>query len=197
MLFLISAFAYSDTHFYLFGKGNFIGSAGSESDYVVGENEFPIVSSHQNYGAGFGLTVGKQAFFGIEGHYNLSGKVTLTDPSDNDTVEVDTYKYISGFLTIGFNVVSKRVMRLYINGGGGVIRYLDADETRSYVSQLGAETDLEPVDKKTPLSGFGGVGLEIYFSQSGGIFLNGRYLFVDVEDAPPIFTVVAGFVFRF
>lgn len=196
-LFSLSALAYSDTYFYLFSKGNFIASVGDEFDYELGENEFPLVSSHQNYGAGFGITFGKEAFFGIEGHYNLSGKVTLTDPSDNDTVEVDTYKYVSGFLTIGFNIVRSRSMRLYINGGGGISYYLDAKETKSYVSRLGIETEVEPPDKKYPLAGFGGVGLEIYISQSSGILFSGRYLFVDVEDPPAVFIGMIGFVYKF
>lgn len=194
---LISTLAYSDTHFYVFGRGNFFGSSGSASDYEEGENDFPIASSHKNYGAGFGLTFGKRAFIGIEGHYNLSGKVTLTDPSDDDTVEIDTYKYVSGFITVGFNIVNSRSMRLYINGGGGICRYFEANEIKSYVSRLGFETLIEPPEKKTPMAGFGGVGLEFYLSKSGGILLSGRYLYIGLDEPQTIYVAQAGFVFRF
>jgi len=192
-----STSAFSESHFYIFGKGNFINPSGSEADYVEGENDFPIVASRQNYGAGFGLTFGRGIFIGIEGHYTLSGKATLTDPSDDDTVKINTYGYISGFITVGFNIIRSRFMRLYINGGGGICYYLDAKETKTYFSQLGYETLIEPPDKQYPFAAFGGVGLEFYISQSSGILLNGRYLYIDHEESQPVYIGMVGFVFRF
>jgi len=195
-LVLLSTLAYGDSHFYVFGKGNFIGSSGSSDDYVEGENEFPIVSAYKNYGVGFGLTFGKVVFAGIEGHYNLSGKVTLTDPSDDDTVEVNTYKYASGIFTLGVNIVRNQTVRLYINGGGGVRYNLDA-ETQAYTSELGYEVEIEPSEKKYLLEAFGGVGLELYLSQTTGLFFNGRYSYVDFEDPQMAIVVLAGLVYRF
>ena len=74
-LILLSALAYGDSHFYVFGKGNFIGSSGSADDYLEGENEFPLVASYKNFGAGLGLTFGRVVFAGFEGHYNFSGVI--------------------------------------------------------------------------------------------------------------------------
>lgn len=195
-LVLLSTLAYGDSVFYVFGKGNFIGSSGSSDDYVEGENEFPIVSAYKNYGVGFGLTFGKVVFAGIEGYYNLSGKVTLTDPSDDDTVEVNTYKYASGIFTLGVNIVRNQTVRLYINGGGGVRYNLDA-ETQAYTSELGYEVEIEPSEKKYLLEAFGGVGLELYLSQTTGLFFNGRYSYVDFEDPQMAIVVLAGLVYRF
>lgn len=195
-LVLLSTLAYGDSHFYVFGKGNFIGSSGSSDDYLEGENEFPLVSPYQNYGAGFGLTFGKVVFAGIEGHYNLSGKATLTDPTDDDTLEINTYKYASGIFTLGMNLVRNQTVRLYINGGGGVRYNLDA-ETQNYTSDLGFEVIIEPPEKKFFLEAFGGAGLELYLSQSTGLFFSGRYSYVDTDDPQMAIVVLTGLVYRF
>jgi hypothetical protein len=193
---LVSTQAYSDSQFFVFGKGNFFAASGTDSDYEVGVNEFPVASAYQNYGAGFGLTFGKIIFAGIEGHYNLSGKVTLTDTSDDDTVEVNTYKYASGIFTLGVNVVRSRSIRLYINGGGGVRYNLDS-ESQTYFSEYGYETMIDPPEKKYLLEAFGGVGIELYLSQSSGLLFSGRYSYVDLDDPQTSFIVLVGIVYRF
>lgn len=195
-LIFITSSAWSEVRFYLFGKANFVASSGSESDYKPGENDFPLTSSHKNYGAGFGLTIGSTLFIGVEGHYNLNGKAILTDPSDNDTVEVDTEKYISGFLTLGLNIVKSRSFRLYISGGGGSCRYSEG-ETKTYVSELGYETEIYPPEEKSCLAGFGGAGLELYINRSSGLTLAGRYLYLNLEKSQTVLMAMAGFIWKF
>lgn len=189
-----SALAYADSQFSVFGKFNAV--PGYQGTYEEGVNDFPIVSDYQNYGLGLGLTFGKTIFAGIEGHFNFNGKATLTDPSDDDTVQVDTYKYASGFFTLGVNIWRSRTVRLYINGGGGIRYNLDA-EIKTYTSELGFETEIDPPEKKYLMEAFGGVGVEIYFSQSSGVLLNGRYSYVDFESPQTSFVVLAGIVYRF
>ncbi len=197
-LVLMSTFAFSEVHFYVFGKGNFSGSTGSEEDYEEGVNDFPIASSYQTFGIGFGLTSGKTAFIGFEGHYNMSGKVTLTDPSDNDTVDIDTYKYASGFVTIGFNIVRSRATRFYISGGGGIHLIVEKLEAKMYVSDLGYETAIEPAGRRSHAAGFGGAGLELYISKTMGVFVGGRYLFYSLEgETRSALTALVGIVTRF
>ncbi len=195
-LVIVSTLAYSDSRFCVFGKANFFRSSGTLADYMVGVNEFPLVSSYQNFGLGLGLTFGKTLFAGIEGHYNFSGKVTLTDPVDPDTVEVNTYKYASGIFTLGVNFVRSQSVRLYINGGTGVRYSLDS-ETRSYISEQGFDVEIDPPEKKLLLEAFGGLGLEIYFSRSSGVLLSGRYSYVKAEDPQFSFIILAGVVHRF
>lgn len=195
-LVLLSTLAYGDSYFYVFGRGNFIGASGSVDDYVEGENEFPIASAYKNYGAGFGLTFGKVVFAGIELHYNLSGKATLTDPSDDDTLEINTYKYASGIFTLGVNIVRNQTVRLFINGGGGVRYNLDA-ESQTYTSELGFAVEIEPPEKKFLFEAFGGAGLELYISQSTGLFFNGRYSYVNFDDSQMAIVVLTGLVYRF
>lgn len=194
---LMASSAFSDSRFSVFGKVNFIAATGLESDYEVGVNEFPFVSAYQNLGIGFGLTFGETFFAGIEGHYNFSGKVTLTGPPiDPDTVEVDTYKYASGLFIAGFNLVNNQRVRLYLNGGAGV-RYNLENEIKSYVSENGYLTEVDPPDKRFILEGFGGAGLEVYLSRNSGILLSGRYVYVALEEPQKAMVVIAGAVYRF
>ena len=103
-LLLASGFVFSDTNAYLLVKGNFFSSSGSEEDYDQAENDFPLVSSHQSVGFGVGfLNDSGRVLFGFEAQYNAKSTATLTDPSDNDTVEIETYPYNVGILLIGFN----------------------------------------------------------------------------------------------
>ncbi|MCP2604630.1 hypothetical protein NLC29_00545 [Candidatus Aminicenantes bacterium AH-873-B07] len=191
--------AFAETNFYLFGKGNFVNSAGTEADYKEGENDFPIMSAHQTYGGGFGLSFSPKGIFliGIEAHYNLNGKATLTDPSDNDTVEIDTYKNVSGFLTLGFNLVKSKLLSFFINGGGGIYYSLDATE-RIYTSRLGFETIIEPPEKRYHFAGFGGAGIILSFSESVGLLLCGRYTYIAIKEQPEtMIEALAGLVFSF
>ena len=190
----VSALAYGDSQFSVFGKFNAV--PGYEGTYEAGVNDFPIVSEYQNYGMGLGLTFGKTIFAGIEGHYNFNGKAILTDPSDDDTVQVDTYRYASGFFTLGVNLMRSRTVRLYINGGGGIRYNLDA-EIKTYTSELGFETLIDPPEKKFLTEAFGGVGVEIYFSPKSGVVLNGRYSYVNFESPQTSVVVLAGIVYRF
>ena len=188
----------SEALFYIFGKGNFVNSAGSESDYKNGENDFSIMSAHQTLGFGLGLIYSQKTFFiGLEAHYNLNGKATLTDPSDNDTVEIDTYKYIAGYFTLGVNLMRNNLLTLYINGGGGFVHPLDA-ETKIYISKYDIESKIEPPEKKYHLSGFTGVGAVLSFTKHIGLFVNGRYLYIAVKEQPQtIIEAIGGIAFRF
>ena len=187
------------TELILFGKGNFVRSAGSKSDYIEGKNDFPIMSAHQTYGFGFGLTsyTNEIFFMGIEVHYNLKGKAVLTDPSDNDTVEIDTYKNLSGFLTLGFNLIRSDFLRFFMVGGGGVYYPLNATR-KTYISKLGYETIIEPFENKYHLSGFGGIGITLSFSESIGFILCGRYTYIAIKEQPEtMIEAITGLFFRF
>ncbi len=196
LLFFSTSLVYADTSLYLFGKGNFVMASGSEDDYRPGENDFPMASSFNNFGFGLGVIFeSKKIFYGLEVHYTLSGKTTLTDPSDDDKVNVDTYDHISGLLAIGFNLVHKPNLRLFINGGGGVSLVLD-DEMKTYTSQLGYETQIEP-PRKYPLTAFGGMGAVINFSPSLGLWFNGRYQYLALEVPESAVVVLIGLMISF
>lgn len=193
----LAGLAFSETDLYLFGRCNFVRTTGSASDYQEGVNDFPIASSHQNYGLGLGLVLDYGGgFIGLEAHYNLSSKTTLTDPSDDDTVEIDTYKNYSGYLVFGLNLVRSRSADFFLNSGIGVVYSPDA-ETKTYTSHLGYETEIEPPEKKYPFSGFGGIGLRLKLSSSTAVLFSGRYLYIALEEPQTMYVVIAGFVFSF
>jgi len=187
------------TELVLFGKKNFIKSAGSKADYIEGKNDFPIMAAHQTYGFGIGLIShpSRIFFMGIEVHYNLSGKAVLTDPSDNDTVEIDTYKNVSSFLILGFNLIKSNFFNFFINGGGGFYYPLDANR-KTYISRKGYETIIEPFEKKYHLSEFGGIGVTFSFSKSMGLILYGRYTYIAIKEQPEtMIEAITGLFFYF
>lgn len=194
---LASTYVFSDTNLYLFGKGNFKFSAGSEDDYIEGENDFPMSSNFKTLGFGFGLTGGSRiVFFGLEAQYNLSGTTTLTDPSDDDTVDIDTYTYATALLQIGFNIFQNSNLRFYINGGGGVSFAIGA-ETKNYITRLGYDAEIDVPDKKYPITAFGGAGLVLKFSSSMGVLFSGRFQYMALDEPLMSVIVLAGLNFDF
>ena len=194
LIFLIlnSGSAFGESRLYFFGMGNFIREAGGESDYEAGTNDFPISSSHQTFGFGAGFSKDFGHFFlGPEISYNLNGTTTLTDPSDNDSVNINTYKFASLFFNLGFNLVNSDLLRLYINGGGGVSYTLNTD-SRTYISQMGYETQISPPDRKFPLSIFGGTGLDFKISPNLNIIMSGRYQYIGFKQPQTMIIVLAG-----
>lgn len=194
LIFLIlnSDSAFGDSRLYLFGIGNFMREAGGESDYEAGTNDFPISSSHQTFGFGAGFSKDFGHFFlGPQISYNLNGTTTLTDPSDNDSVNINTYRFASLFFTLGFNLVNSDLLRLYINGGGGVSYTLNTD-SKTYTSQMGYETQISPPDRKFPLSVFGGTGLDFKISPNLSIIMSGRYQYIGFKQPQTMIIVLAG-----
>jgi hypothetical protein len=181
LLMCLTSFAFSKSSLFLFGLGNFFQDV--EGTYEEGVNDFANTSSYQVYGFGLGIMSSseKTVYTGVEVHYNLQGKVTLTDPSDDDTVEIDTYKNITGLLVLGINIVKSSVIRVFVNGGGGG-KYMLSAEEQTFTSSLGYETIIEVPEKKFSLMAFGGGGVIFMFSESIGAFASGRYIHVFKSD---------------
>ena len=190
---LLASFSYGDVHLYLFGKGNFFFS--QESEYIPGRRDFSITQSHQSYGLGTGIMFRKgRVFFGIEAGYTMKGKAELKDPSDDDTVKIDTYPNVSALVQVGFHIINKPSWRLFISGGGGVHFSLDT-KSKIYTSALGYETEIFPQDKKIPGTAFGGIGLEVKISPSMWIFMNGRYQYIALDEPQNAVTTLIGVSF--
>lgn len=194
ILFLIfSANSNANGDLLIFGAINFINSSGSASDYKEGENDFPITNSHQNacFGSGISFPLTKNLFFGLEANYNIGGKATLQDPSDNDTVEINTSKNANLFLTLRLNISGQSSFNLFLNGGAG-LNYILEKETKIYTSKFGYETQILPPETKTNFTGFGGIGILYKMSNSIGLLVNARYLYISLEDNPQNGFVVLG-----
>ncbi len=199
LLAFVSANSFAKGDILIFGTMNFINSSGSASDYKEGENDFPIKNSHQTNGFGLGISfpIIKNLSIGFEGHYNLRSKATLQDPSDNDTVEIDTYKNSSLFLTLGLSFLNTKNISIFLNGGGG-INFLMENDTKFYTSKLGYETQILPPKGRTNLTGFGGVGIMVKMNSKIGILANARYIYISYEDNPENgFQIMGGLNIRF
>lgn len=198
LLFSFSATClFSSIKIYLLGKMNLVRAAGSESDYEVGVNEFPLAAAHTTYGFGAGVSSDYGAmFFGFETHFNFGGTATLTDPSDNDTVDIDTYKYISGLFIVGLNIVHTSQLRLFIQGGGGVNYTLNA-QSKLYTSRENYETQIDPPDNRFPISALGGAGIELDFSDRVGLMFISRYEYLALDQPQSKISVLMGLIFSF
>ena len=190
----LTTWGLSSTNIYVFGKGKF--NMATEGEYVEGTNDFSNTDAFSTFGAGAGLTSSGSSFFGLEVHYNMPGTTTLTDPKDSDTVKIDTYQSVAGFVTIGFCFVNSQTLRFYAQlGGGGV--YALGVETKTYTSSMGFETLIEPPENEFAIAGFGGLGVQVFFSSNIGITGSVRYQYTSYEDAMSSIVALGGVVFSF
>jgi len=190
-------FSFGQTKLYFAVKGNFVMAAGTESDYEEGVNDFPLSSAYTTPGFSGGITYSKGAvFFGLETHLNLSGKVTLTDSSDSDTVKIDTYKSLSAFLILGYDLINTSSLRFFLKAGGGLNYALDA-ESRIYTSAQSFETEIDPPEKDFPLSFLGGAGFELKLSPGLGLLLGGHYQYTAFDQPRSQITLMGGLIFTF
>lgn len=189
--------AAADVRLRLFGQLNFMAGSGSDDGYLEGENEFPIVDPHRTQGFGLALTAGSGLlFYGAEIQLNLAGSAILNDPSDGDTVEVDTSRHAAALLIIGVNMVRTPGLRIFLEGGGGFAMTLDKD-MRTYTSTYGFETEIAPPDREFPLVFFAGGGVEVPFSQRLALFLGGRYRTMNFHDPQSAILMRAGLSLSF
>lgn len=180
----------------LFGGMNHVFEYGSEDDYVLGENNFPVTPAHTPFllGAALNRNFGKHFGLELETMFILGSIFTLEDPSDGDTVEV-----LSGWrASLCLNAVFKLewgAVRPYILGGGGWDK-LFADE-KTVTSAYGYDIVFEVPEKTiAPLFQAGG-GVEYQVSDSVGLRLDLRYILVfDDPDIIRNLNVVLGVVFN-
>jgi len=122
----------------LFTGGGRTFTYGSEQDYVLGENDFPVTPAHTSFqlGGALGIPLNERLLVELDGRFFFSSPVTLHDPSDEDTVQVDT----SNHLMVGLNLVyrlSGSRLRPYALIGAGLDKIF-ADETTA-ISEYGFE----------------------------------------------------------
>lgn len=160
---------------------NMFQSCGSGGDYVAGENDFPVTPAHQGAALGIGLTFSnpKSLAFGVSVSYGLSSAIDLRDPSDGETVTVDSPTSLQAVLNLSkFIDLSQKLRLVIFLGGGGEYRLADG---REFVSSLGNKIVVEsPAKPFSPLAA-AGVGLHCMLSNALGLALEiqGAYIFRD------------------
>ncbi len=183
--------------FSVFGGVNHVFAYGSEQDYVFGENDFPVTPSHTpfNFGVSFSAFLTHNIGVELDGRYILSSPVTLMDPSDNDTVAIDTSKHYAVTLNFLYRFLDGK-LRPYFLLGGGVDKLLGED--RTYVTEYGWDVEfIAPEGTLDPVANLGG-GVHYFVKPNLGIRVDLRYVLIFSEpDRLGSLNGVLGFSFLF
>lgn len=170
---------------------------GSEADYSAGENDFPVMPSHQPscLGMSFAYSLTKKTVFELAGRYYFSSKVTLEDPSDQDTLEIYSAKHFS--VTANFIYrLSVKAFSPFLAVGVGIDNMLVKDKT--YTSEYGYEIELLAPEKKTDLMFNLGGGIQYSFSSGFGMVMDVRYVILfDKPSNVKSLNLMAGFFMKF
>lgn len=198
ILIYLSSFAFGEENKFqlsISGGLNNIYKYGSEDDYVMGENDFPVTPSHTaaSFGASLAYFFTNNIGIELDGKYTLASEVTLQDPSDQDTLETHTSKHCSITLNILYQF-SKGNFRPYIILGGGIDKVLAKDET--YTSEYGYEIEVLATEKTLdPLAQVGG-GIHLFLNPSLGARFDVRYvlIFDDPNNVKSLYASVGAFL---
>ncbi|UCH94551.1 MAG: outer membrane beta-barrel protein [Candidatus Aminicenantes bacterium] len=160
----------------LFGF-NHTSSYGSEEDYICGENDFPVTPAHTplQFAASLAYFFTKNTAIELTGAYTFGSRVTLQDPSDNDTVDINTARHFSFTLNFIYRFLVKK-FRPYLRAGGGIDSLITKEET--YISRYGYEIKfVSPERKVDPLLDIGG-GVHYFFTPKFGVMMDIRYMII-------------------
>jgi len=171
--------------FSVLGGMNYVLEYGSESEYELGENDFPVTPAHMPLC--FGVSVGYSLFkgLGLEADFrcHLSSSITLEDPSDGDEITFDTSKHYSliGNIIYRFFIGS---FQPYVLAGAG-IDTLTGVEEQTLTSELGYMITLVPPEKKTDFVINVGGGGVLMFTPILGLRVDARYVYIPKSDDVP------------
>ncbi|MBN2245985.1 MAG: outer membrane beta-barrel protein [Candidatus Aminicenantes bacterium] len=186
------------THVTLTGGANHHFEYGSVDDYIPGENSFPVMPAHDasSFGLSFAYFFNPSLGLEIDGAISSSSQVTLTDPSDIDTVEVETARHFS----LTFNVLYQRLLgrfNPYLALGAGFDRL--SAEDQKLISAYGYEIVMlaPPEGERVDFTIGAGGGLNFFIFKNIGLRLDIRY-FIIFDDPHNVRTVSlkAGLCFR-
>lgn len=161
----------------LFVGMNHVFGYGSEEDYALGENDFPVTPAHTppNFGAAFALSIKDNIALELDWRYTLSSKVTFLDPFDQDEVEVDSSKHHTLTLNFIYRFLLGRI-EPYLVVGGGLDKILAKD--KKYITMYGFEVNfLAPERTLDPMANFG-AGVRFFVWPNIAIRLDLRYMMI-------------------
>jgi len=159
--------------------GCFTFAYGSEQDYVLGENDFPVTPAHSSFqlGGALGVPLNEKLLLELDGRFIFSSPVTLEDPSDEDTVRIDT----SNHLMVGVNLIYRMSggrFRPYVLVGAGLDKVFAEDMTAT--SEYGFDIIFEAPsggESVDPLINIGAGGM-FALSQRLGLRMDARYVLI-------------------
>ena len=182
---------------YLFGGWYKVFEYGEEEDYVMGENDFPVTPSHASFNFGAALALFFTNHLGVEldVRYALPTEVILADPSDLDTVKIDTAKHYALTLNLIYRLLGKRLTPYFLVGGG-MDKLMAKEETA--LSEYGYEIEFIPPEKTTNAVANIGGGLEIFLLSNLGARVDVRYsIIIDDPHNQNSLNVTVGLLFGF
>jgi outer membrane protein W len=180
----------------LFGRASYVLEYGSEDEYIMGENDFPVTPAHTplGFGAALAYSFNKNIAIELEARYTLSSEVALIDPSDQDTLEVHTSSHMAATLNFIYHFLNSKVSP-YLVFGVGIDNLLAKDEI--YTSEYGYEVEfLAPEKTIDPVVQAGG-GILYFLSPQVGVKLDLRYsLIFDKPNNINNLNITGGFFLR-
>ena len=166
--------------FSLFGGISSVFEYGSAEDYSLGENDFPVTPSHMPpyFGLSFSYFFANNVRAELDWRYVLSSKIILSDPSDDDTVEINTSKQYFTSLNIVYQCLPCK-FRPYVLVGAGLNKLLA--EAGTYISEFGYEIEWGIPDRTAALFAQFGGGLDVLLSLSFGVLADVRFVYLLTE----------------
>jgi len=151
-------------------------SSGRAEEYVLGENDFPVIPAHTGIVLGFSYleTIGRMFGAEIDIRFIGASSVVLTDPSDRDTVKAQAGPHGSIALN-GLFAPFHGSVRPYLLTGGGLDASLAGNA--SYVTRYGYVIDVPaPAFKERfDVEVHAGAGVLVVFKKKWGFRLEIRY----------------------
>jgi outer membrane protein W len=170
---------------------------GSEDDYLAGENDFPVTPAHTspNISLCFGYFFKKNMGLELDGAINFRSRVRLEDPSDQDTVEINTSAHYSITLNFIYMFLGGN-LRPYLIAGGGIDKLSVKDE--SYTSEYGYVVEFSAPDRAIDPMANMGFGIYYFLNPRLGLRFDIRYgvIFADPNNINSL-SVMAGASWRF
>ncbi len=152
---------------------------GAVEDFQSGYNHFPVMPAHSpsNFGGSFAYFFTR--WLGLEYDMRVTGRteVTLTDPSDGDTLTIQTPKRLSITLNFLLEPLKGRISP-YVLLGAGIDRIPALDET--YTTSMGYEVIMNapPENDRLDILVQGGAGVNALVYSYFGIRADVRYMVV-------------------
>jgi hypothetical protein len=183
--------------FCLHGGLNLFAINGTDSDYVAGINDFPTIPAYQSqaFGLGFSVFTSRSFAVGLDFRYGLSVQIDLRDPSDGETITVDTPNNLSAIFNLYKYFDLSRRLGVVVSLGGGV-ENLDAEE-KEYLSSLGSRIIIAGPEKAISPLASGGIGLQAMLNRSLGIVFDFQALYIFRKTAQMLFSPSLALVLKF
>jgi outer membrane protein W len=181
----------------LFGGLGHSFAYGSASNYAMGSNDFPVTPAHTPpaLGAALSFSLSRRLALELRGEYTMASTLTLTDPSDQDTVSINSSKHVAGSLNLIWELSEAR-FRPYLTAGGGLDKI--SAEAVTAVSQNGYDVTFGTPAKTLSAFAEAGGGLKIMLSAALGLRVDARYrILFSSPDKVHSLIGSAGLVWRF